>query len=71
MKKWPNYLLIVSDIAKIVHKEDLYTYAFYSDTPNTRIDRIYVSDNVNVVDYFVLDSSISDHSMVLGYIINK
>lgn len=57
---------IVSDIAKIVQKEDLYTYAFYSDTPNTRIDRIYVSDNVNVVDYFVLDSSISDHSMVLG-----
>lgn len=59
---------IVLDIAVEAQKEDLYTYAFYSDSPNTRIDRIYVSQDIGVLDHYVLESNISDHSMVLGVI---
>lgn len=57
---------IVADIAVTLRKEDLYTYAFYNDTPNTRIDRIYASQNIGILDHYVLESFISDHSMVFG-----
>lgn len=59
---------ILTDIAIETQKEELYTYAFHSDTPNTRVDRIYVSPHIDVIDYFVIDSAVSDHSMVLGVI---
>lgn len=59
---------MVSDIALETQKENIYTYAFYSDVPNTRIDRIYVSQDIQVIDYYVLESMVSDHSMVLGII---
>ena len=59
---------ILTDIAIKTQKDDLYTYAFYSDVPNTRVDRIYVSPHIDVIDYYVINSAISDHSMVLGVI---
>lgn len=59
---------ILTDIAIETQKDELYTYAFYSDVPNTRVDRIYVSPYIDVIDHYVIDSEISDHSMVLGVI---
>lgn len=59
------------DTAIIKQKEHLNTYAFYSDLPNTRIDRIYVSGNIEVIDHFVVPSKTSDHSMVFALILHK
>ncbi|MBM7581824.1 endonuclease/exonuclease/phosphatase family metal-dependent hydrolase [Caldicoprobacter guelmensis] len=59
------------DTAIIKQKEYLNTYAFYSDTPNTRIDRIYVSKDIEVIDHFVVPSKTSDHSMVFALISHK
>jgi len=49
----------------------LNTYAYYSDVPNTRIDHIYVSRNIEVIEHFVVPSRISDHSMVFSLILHK
>lgn len=59
------------DTAVIKKKEHLNTYAFYSDLPNARIDRIYVSGNIEVVDHFVMPSKTSDHCMVFALISHK
>ncbi len=59
------------DTAVIKRKEYLNTYAFYSDLPNARIDRIYVSGNIEVIDHFVMPSKTSDHSMVFALILHK
>jgi len=59
------------DTAIIKQKEHLNTYAFYSELPNTRIDRIYVSSNIEVIDHFVMPSKTSDHSMVFALILHK
>lgn len=59
---------MIVDMAMETQKENVYTYAFYSDFPNTRIDRIYVSRDIEIIDHFVLESKASDHSMVLGII---
>lgn len=47
---------------------EFYTYAFYSDKPNTRIDRIYVGQNIEIQDHYVIESEISDHCMVVAII---
>ena len=44
---------------------------YYSDVPNTRIDHIYVSRNIEVIEHFVVPSRISDHSMVFSLILHK
>jgi endonuclease/exonuclease/phosphatase family metal-dependent hydrolase len=59
------------DTALVTQKDYLNTYAFYSDVPNTRIDRIYVSANIGVIDHFVIPSRTSDHSMVFTLISHK
>jgi len=59
------------DTAVVKQKEHLNTYAFYSDLPNARIDRIYVSSHIEVVDHFVMPSRTSDHSMVFALILHK
>jgi len=59
------------DTAIVKQKEHLNTYALYSDLPNARIDRIYVSRHIEVVDHFVMPSKTSDHSMVFALILHK
>ncbi|NLJ40720.1 MAG: hypothetical protein GX352_03800 [Clostridiales bacterium] len=59
---------VLSDIAAVTQTESLNTFAYYSDYPNTRIDRIYVSNNIGVIRHYVKDSGISDHLMVLGVV---
>ena len=45
-----------------------YTYAFYSDKPNTRIDRIYVDRDITINNHYVIEEQISDHCMVMAII---
>ncbi len=59
------------DTAVVTENEFLYTYAYCNEVPNTRIDHIYVSRDVRVVDHFVVPSGISDHSMVFSLIFHK
>ena len=47
---------------------EFYTYAFYSDKPNTRIDRIYVGQNIEILDHYVIETETSDHCMVVAVI---
>jgi len=57
------------DSAKhIDNGDEYYTYAFYSDKPNTRIDRIYVDKEITVNDHYVIEEQISDHCMVMAVI---
>ncbi|MGI6189028.1 MAG: hypothetical protein GX041_04900 [Clostridiales bacterium] len=59
------------DTAVETCNEYLNTYAYYSDIPNTRIDHIYVSQSIQVIDHFVIPSRVSDHSMVFSLILHK
>jgi endonuclease/exonuclease/phosphatase family metal-dependent hydrolase len=59
----------VMDTAVTKEKDDLYTYAFYCDVPNTRIDRIYASEEIDVKDHYVAPSKSSDHLMVYALVL--
>lgn|GEM_PF-634285 len=61
----------MADTAVVLGKEHLNTYAFYSEEPNTRIDRIYISKDLEVTDHTVTESSVSDHLMVMAVISKK
>ncbi len=57
--------MLVDSIEMVDSDIEFYTYAFYSDKPNTRIDRIYVGQNIEILDHYVVASETSDHSLVV------
>jgi endonuclease/exonuclease/phosphatase family metal-dependent hydrolase len=52
------------DAAIQTGNDDIYTYSFYSTKPDTRIDAIYTSRDIDIKEYFVFPSEVSDHYMV-------
>jgi endonuclease/exonuclease/phosphatase family metal-dependent hydrolase len=54
------------DTAAALGQYDAHTFAFYSDVPNVRIDRIYVSDDIIPLYHGVLSARSSDHLRVLS-----
>ncbi len=59
------------DSATAMEMEDAYTYAYYSDAPNVRIDRIYTSEDIEIIDHAVRPSKTSDHLRVVTKIFQK
>ncbi|MBE3102601.1 MAG: endonuclease/exonuclease/phosphatase family protein [Firmicutes bacterium] len=53
------------DTAESLDQENQYTYSFYNEKPNVRLDRIYASDNITLKVHESKSSTISDHARVI------
>lgn len=56
------------DSAAALNCFNYYTFAWQNDKPNVRIDRIYVSENIDLINHEVKSSTVSDHERVLTQI---
>lgn len=61
----------LTDSAVALDRENDFTYSYHSSKPNVRIDRIYVSSDIELLGHQVLSSVISDHLRVITYINKK
>lgn len=57
------------DSAAALNCFDHYTFTWRGDTPNVRIDRIYLSENIDLLSHEVKPSAVSDHERVLTQIL--
>ncbi len=64
-----DYLMI--DSAAALNKGDLYTFSNWGDTAEERIDRIYISDQIDLKNHEVKPSAVSDHRRVITQIVHK
>ncbi|HPT78863.1 MAG TPA: endonuclease/exonuclease/phosphatase family protein [Candidatus Atribacteria bacterium] len=55
----------LADAAVFMSRDDQSTYSLYQETPSFRLDRIYVSQDLSIVDYTILPSQVSDHARVI------
>ena len=58
------------DTAAALGLHNAHTFAFYSNAPDVRIDRIYVSDDMVPLSHEVLPTRTSDHMRVLSKVSN-
>jgi endonuclease/exonuclease/phosphatase family metal-dependent hydrolase len=61
----------MADSAAVLGSEDQYSYSLYNEEPSIRIDRIYVSDNIELKWNEAKPSTVSDHMRVVTQIVHK
>jgi endonuclease/exonuclease/phosphatase family metal-dependent hydrolase len=63
--------LLMVDSAVALNKSNQYTFPNWKDAPDKRIDRIYVSPQIELKNYEVMPSAVSDHRRVITQIVSK
>lgn len=61
----------LKDVAALVNKSDINTYVYGSILPNTRIDYIWITDDLCPEDYRVNPLGVSDHASVVAKLLPK
>ncbi len=68
MQKLDTFMV---DSAAALDKCDLFTFTNWIETPKERIDRIYVSEQIDLKHHEVMLSEVSDHRRVITQIVHK
>jgi len=58
----------MTDSAAAMEQDNEYTYSNWDELLKVRIDRIYYSDNINLISHMVMPSQVSDHKRVITQI---
>lgn len=56
----------LKDVAVLLGKGDVATYAYGDNAPDVRIDYIWITDDISSVEYYVNPLGISDHASVVA-----
>ena len=62
---------LMVDSAAALNKSELHTFSNWGDTAEERIDRIYVSDQIDLKNHEVKPSAVSDHRGAITQIVHK